>query len=289
MQKIVPHLWFNTQAKEATTFYTSLFPNSRITAAKVIKDTPSGDCDILSFELMGYEFMSISAGPYFTLNPSISFMVGCEGADEVSRLWSALAEGGKVLMELGAYPWSEQYGWVQDRFGVSWQLAVGKPSIVPSLMFTGDAAGKAEDAIRHYTSVLPDSKVGDIMPYGAGEEPSVEGTVKYGTFTLAGQEFVAMDSAGPHDFGFNEAVSLVVRCETQEEIDQYWEKLSAVPESEQCGWLKDQFGVSWQIIPTAMDRMMREGDAEAAGRVTQAFLGMKKFDIAALEAAYQGK
>ncbi|MEZ4657827.1 MAG: VOC family protein [Caldilineaceae bacterium] len=105
-------------------------------------------------------------------------------------------------------------------------------------------------------------------------------------FRLRDQWFAAMDSAHEHNFAFNEAISLIVKCETQAEIDYYWEKLSAAPEAEQCGWCKDKFGVSWQITPTAMDAMMATGSKEQIARVTQAFLPMKKFDIAALQRAF---
>lgn len=154
MNKIVPHLWFDTQAKEAAEYYVSVFPNSKIVNTTLLKDTPSGDAEAVSFELNGQPFMAISAGPYFK---------------------------------------------------------------------------------------------------------------------------------------FSEAVSFIVPCETQEELDMYWSKLSAVPEAEQCGWCKDKFGLSWQVVPASMDRMMREGTLEQVGRVTQAFLKMKKFDIAALEQAYKGQ
>ena len=97
-----------------------------------------------------------------------------------------------------------------------------------------------------------------------------------------------MDSAREHDFGFNEAISFIVSCETQEEIDHYWESLSADPEAEQCGWLKDRFGLSWQVVPSAMDEMLGNGTKEQIARVTEAFLQMKKFDIAELQRAYEG-
>jgi predicted 3-demethylubiquinone-9 3-methyltransferase (glyoxalase superfamily) len=150
---IVPHLWYDKEAKEAAEFYCSVFPRSRITNITILHDTPTGDCDIVSFTLLGQPFMAISAGPLFK---------------------------------------------------------------------------------------------------------------------------------------FNESISFVVRCETQKEIDYYWEKLSAVPEAEQCGWLKDRFGLSWQIVPTAMDRMMRKGTQPQIARVTESFLRMKKFDIATLKKAYKG-
>ena len=153
MQPITPHLWFDKEAQEAAKFYTSVFPNSKITNVTTIHDTPSGNCDVVSFELSGQPFMAISAGPLFT---------------------------------------------------------------------------------------------------------------------------------------FNEAISFVVRCDTQQEIDYYWDKLSAVPEAGQCGWLKDRYGLSWQIVPAALGEMMTDTDPRKTARVTQAFLNMKKFDIEALRRAYDG-
>ena len=193
-------------------------------------------------------------------------------------------------MELGAYPFSERFGWTQDRFGLSWQLMfMGDypidQKITPSLMFVGDVAGKAEEAMRFYTSIFDDSSIGNIRRYGQGEEPDSVGTVKHASFTLAGQEFAAMDSAREHNFTFNEAISLIVHCDTQEEIDRYWAKLSAVPESEACGWLKDRYGLSWQIVPRLMDELLRSKDEALLARVTQAFLPMKKLDIATLQEA----
>jgi predicted 3-demethylubiquinone-9 3-methyltransferase (glyoxalase superfamily) len=154
IQKIRPHLWFDKEAKKAAEFYTSIFPNSKIVNMTTIRDTPSGDCDIVSFELLGQPFMAISAGPLFKFNESISFMVSCS---------------------------------------------------------------------------------------------------------------------------------------SQEEIDYYWGKLSAVPEAEQCGWLKDKFGLSWQIVPAIMDEIMSDKDEKKLARVTEAFLKMKKFDIQALKRAYKGE
>ena len=153
MKRITPHLWFDKEAREAAEFYCSVFPNSRITNVRTIRDTPTGDADVVSFELSGQPFMAISAGPLFRFNESISFMVPCD---------------------------------------------------------------------------------------------------------------------------------------TQEEIDHYWKQLSAVPAAEQCGWLKDKYGLSWQIVPTALDEMMRAGSAEQMARVTQSFLKMKKFNLAELQRAYRG-
>ena len=292
MEKITPHLWYDQEAKEAAAFYTSVFPNSKITNISTIYDTPSGDCDIVSFELAGQPFMAISAGPYFKFTPAISFLVACETKAEVDSLWKKLSAGGTVLMPLDAYHFSERYGWTQDQYGLSWQIMYTggqkiRQKITPVLLFVGNVAGKAEEAIRFYASVFDDAQIGDIVRYGRGQEPDKEGTVQYASFSLNGREFAAMDSAREHPFTFNEAVSLLVNCKSQEEIDYYWKKLSAVPEAEQCGWLKDKFGVSWQISAVAMDQMMADKDRKKVARVTKAFLKMKKFDLAELERVYQ--
>ena len=301
MQKITPHLWFDKEAKEAAEFYTSLLPDSQVTNITTLHDTPSGDCDIVSFELSGQPFMAISAGQLFTFNPSVSFLLNFDPSKDknarvnLDRLWEELSEGGTALMPLDTYPFSQRYGWIQDRYGLSWQLMLTDPAgeerpfIIPSLMFTGKIVGHAEEAIDFYSTVFKGSKRGMTARYPKGMEPDKEGTIMFADFSLLGTWFAAMDSAGEHTFTFNEAICLIVACETQEEIDHYWEKLSAVPEAEQCGWLKDKFGLSWQVLPTVMGEMMKNGTHEQIERVTQAFLPMKKFDIATLQKAYEGK
>jgi len=293
-QKITTHLWYDKEAKEAAEFYVSIFKDSKVKNITTIHDTPSGDADIVDIELSGEAFTLISAGPYFKFTPAVSFLVACDTKEEVDALWKKLFDGGSALMELGKYPFSEWYGWLQDKYGLSWQIMLmgemkTARKITPTMMFVGDVAGKAEEAINFYASVFRDSKIGGIMRYEKGEEPDKEGKIKHASFTLEGQEFAAMDSAYKHDFAFTEAISFIVHCDTQAEIDYYWDKLSAVPESEQCGWLKDKYGFSWQIVPTAMEEMMSSGDSEKMARVTEAFLKMKKFDIAELQKAYEGK
>lgn len=307
MQKITPHLWFDTEAKEAADFYTSIFPNSRVTNTTVIKDTPSGDCDVVSFELKGISFQAISAGPIFKFNPSQSLMVNfdpskdADASTKIDEVWQKLSEGGKVLMEIDEYPFSKRYGWIQDKYGLSWQLILTnpegeeRPDIIPAFLFKGDMFGKAEEASDFYISVFKNAKGGNgnasrgaLAKYPAGAEPNVEGTTMFTDFKLENMWFAAMDGPGEHNFSFNEAISYIVSCETQEEIDYFFEKLSAVPESEQCGWLKDKYGVSWQIVPSIMDEMMKTADEETLARVVQAFLQMKKFDIAKLEEAFRG-
>jgi predicted 3-demethylubiquinone-9 3-methyltransferase (glyoxalase superfamily) len=256
---------------------------------------------VVSFQLAGQRFMSISAGPLFKFNPSVSFMVNFDPSrdgnarENLDAAWEKLSTGGTSLMPIGEYPFSKRYGWVQDRYGLSWQLILSdpdgeeRPFIVPSLLFVGAVCGKAEEASDFYISVFKNSRRGNIYRYSKGMEPDKEGTVMYTDFVIENQWFVAMDSAQEHHFAFNEAVSFLVACETQEEIDHYWDKLSAVPEAEECGWLKDKYGLSWQINAAVMDEMMGKGTEEQVRRVTQAFLSMKKFDIETLKKAYEGK
>lgn len=294
MQKIIPHLWFDTEAQEAANLYVSTFPHSKIRNITTLHNTPSGSTDVVTFELSGQEFQAISAGPLFKFNPSISFHVKCKTAGEVDAIWEKLSRDGQVLMELGAYPFSDRYGWVQDKYGLSWQIIYTggseiKQKITPVFMFVGDVCGKAEEAIKFWTSFFQDARVDHALRYGKSEEPDKEGTLKYGGFKLFNQEFGAMDSAQKHDFSFNEAISFIVNCDTQEEINKYWKKLSAVIEAEQCGWLKDKFGVSWQVIPADMGKFLGGDDRERIDRVTQAFLKMKKIDLAQLRDAYVGK
>ncbi|UNK48558.1 VOC family protein [Lysobacter sp. S4-A87] len=297
VKPITPHLWFDKQAKEAAEFYCSVFPDSNVDAITQLRNTPSGDCDVVSFTVQGQPFMAISAGPLFKFNPSVSFFVNFDPSRDpdarakLDKLWAALVDGGQALMPLDSYPFSEHYGWVQDRYGVSWQLILAnpggkpRPPIVPSLMFTGEAYGKAEAAGAFYRAVFDGSQSGQLMKYPAGMPQDREGTVMFSDFRLGDTWFVAMDSGHAHGFGFNEAISFVVTCRDQTEIDRYWAQLSSVPESEQCGWCKDRFGLSWQITPQLMDEILAAGDQATIDRVTQAFLPMHKLDVATIEAA----
>jgi len=296
--RIVPHLWFDKEAKEAAEFYTSIFPGSKVSHVTTLHDTPSGDTDIVSFNLAGHPFMAISAGPLFKFNPSVSFILnfdpskGGRAREDLDALWEKLSRGGTVLVVLDKYPFSERYGWIQDKYGISWQLILSSPEgeerpfITPALMFVGSVCGQAEEATNFYLSVFKNTKRGTMARYPEGMEPDKEGTVMFTDFRIENHWFAAMDSAREHGFEFNEAISFIVNCDTQSEIDYYWSKLSAVPEAEQCGWLKDKYGLSWQIVPRAMEEMMGHGTEEQIAAVTQAFLPMKKFDLAALRRAY---
>jgi|SRR5690606_15002317 predicted 3-demethylubiquinone-9 3-methyltransferase (glyoxalase superfamily) len=300
IKTLVPHLWFDRQAREAAEFYCSVFPASAIDYVSQLHDTPSGDCDVVSFRIGGQPFMAISAGPHFRFTPAISFVANFDpGRDPQARAsldaaWEKLAEGGKVLIPLDEHFFAKRYGWVQDRYGVSWQLILSNPEseprpfIVPMLMFTGEVCGKAEEAGAFYRSVFDGSRVGQLLHWPPGTRQEREGTVMFSDFRLGETWVSACDSIEGHGPGFNEAISFVIHCQDQTEIDRYWSQLSAVPQSEQCGWCKDRYGVSWQVVPAEMDQMLRSEERERVARLTGAFLKMKKFDLAALRRAFDG-
>ena len=152
--------------------------------------------------------------------------------------------------------------------------------ITPFLWFND----QAEEAMNFYTAIFKNSKIGSVSRYGEGG-PGPQGSVMTAIFELNGQEFMALNG-GPL-FTFTEAISFFVNCETQAEVDELWEKLTEGGEESQCGWLKDKYGLSWQIVPTALGELLSDPDAEKAGRVMNAMLQMKKIDIAGLRAAYE--
>jgi len=293
MQKIIPHFWFDTQAVEAAKFYASVFPNSAVTQVTTIPGTPSGDADIVNFTVMGCECMAISGGPAFAINPSISMMLNFDPSRmpdaraKIDEIWAKLIDGGQAMMPLDKYPFSERYGWVKDKFGLTWQLILTNPEgeerpvVVPSLLFTQEHNAMAEAATEYYLSVFKNAKRGTMAKYPADDGMHKPGDVMFTDVLLEGQWFAAMDGGTVHSFTFNEAVSFIVNCADQAEIDYFTEKLSAVPASEQCGWVKDQFGVSWQILPANMGELMGANMA----KTVPALLAMKKIDIAALKAA----
>lgn len=277
---IYPCIWFDNQAKEAAEFYCSVFSNSRIT-----EDNPM----VTRFESSGQQFMCLNGGPQFTPNASISFFVVCDDDAECDSAWEKLSEGGNVLMPLDKYDWSDKYGWIQDKYGVSWQLSVGKledvgQKFTPSFLFVNEQNGNAEKAIETYTSIFKGSSVVGIMRYGQGrDEP--ENNIAHAQFHLGDNVFMAMDSSLDHLFSFNEGISLVIECDTQQEIDYYWEKLTEGGEESMCGWLKDRYGVSWQIVPTILGKLMK--DPEKSQAVIHAFMQMRKFDIEKLLHAHE--
>ena len=285
MQKIVPFLWFDASAEEAAQFYTSIFKNSEVTSITRYGETHpdhSGSVMTVNFRLEHQDFIALNGGPEFGFTPAISFFVTLETEAEVNALWEKLVEGGTVLMPFQRYDWSEKYGWLNDRYGVSWQIGMDESSaqtISPLLLFVAEVYGKAEEALHFYMSLFENSSLTQMM-----KNPETANT-DYAQFTLAGQTFIAMDSAEKHEFGFTEALSLFVNCKTQAEVDRLWDKLTEGGEESQCGWLKDKYGVSWQIVPTELGRLMSDPDKAKAARVTKALMQMKKIDLAALRQA----
>jgi len=297
MHKIVPCLWFDQQAVEAARFYASVFPKSKVGRKSYYDEESSkpsgmkpGTVLTVSMTLMGQDFMAMNGGPVFKFSEAVSFFVHCRTAREVDRIFKKLSHKGEIMMPLGSYPFSERYAFFKDRFGVAWQvmLSKDKPHITPCLLFVGKSLGKAEAAARYYAAVFKRSRIRTMSLYKKGEDGK-PGTVKFSSFLIEGQEFAAMDGAGPHKFAFNESISFVVNCKTQAEVDYYWKKLTKGGKVVQCGWLKDRFGVSWQVVPTILDEMLMDKDPEKALRVMAAMLKMKKIDIAALKKAYEGK
>ena len=294
-QKIIPHLWFEDAAEDAARLYTSLVPGSGIgnvshygKAGFEAHGQPEGTAMNVEMQLGGQSMLALNGGPRFRPTPAVSYFLTLADRATLDRAWQELGEGGQIRMPLDAYPWSPRYGWVDDRWGVSWQLALGDPAqtggqaMTPMLLFTGAQAGEAEAALTLYTGLFPKSGIEGILRHdGSGPDPA--GTVMHAQFRLAGQTFMAGDGALVHDFTFSEANSFVVVCEDQAEIDHYWHILSAAPEAERCGWLRDRFGLSWQIVPRRLPALL----AASGPGVMDTLMQMGKIDIAALERAVE--
>lgn len=291
--QITSCLWFDNQAEDAAQFYTSAFDNAEITTTTYYSKEssgpsgkPEGSVMTVSFEIENFSFLALNGGPVFKPNPSISFFVNADSKEEVDALWGKLIKGGKALMPLDKYPFAAHYGWVEDKFGISWQLIFGdkpegdwRPKVMPSFLFTKENIGKGREAIAFYTHVFKDSKTGLLAAYPEDTATAKEGDLAYGDFQIKNTWIAAMDSGTEQPFSFNEGISIMVHCEDQKEIDDYWRQLSAIPQAEQCGWLKDRFGVSWQIIPKNLNELLKTKEA------VQAMMQMKKLDIKVLEQA----
>ncbi len=291
MDKIAPCIWYDLDALSAAQRYVSAFDDSRIDHVTHYLDNdpspselPAGTPLTVRFTLCGQEFLALNGGPVFKPTPAVSFFVDCETEAQLDALWGKLSEGGFVMMEVAKYPFSERFGWLADRWGVSWQLSLSgkKQSISPYLMFTEGVYGKAEEAMRFYTRIFEDARIVDLHP---GE---AEGAVLFAIFQLAGQPFMAADSGYPHGFTFNEGISFCVYCRDQAEIDSLWDLLASGGEAQSCGWLKDRFGLSWQIVPFDMEMLADSADPVRAGRVNAALMEMTKIDLRVLRNAYEG-
>jgi len=272
-ERITPCLWFDSQAKEAGVFYCSQFANTKIVAQSPI---------VTELEFSGQHLTLLDGGPMYRPDASISLFYVCETEEEINRIWEAFTKEGSVLMPLGKYDWSERYGWINDKYGVSWQFWLGEMEkvgqlITPLLLFTGSQYGRAEEAINHYSSIFENVQQEGILRYENNEAPEEKGKVKHAQIAFGGQKWMFMDSMELKNVAFSEGVSFTIHCDTQQEIDYYWDKLTEGGEESMCGWLKDKFGVSWQVIPTVLNKLM--SDPEKAGKAAQAFMQMRKLDI----------
>lgn len=273
---LYPCLWFDGKAKEAAEFYSGIFPNAKISSTNPI---------VTMLEIFGQPIMCLNGGPQFTPNPSVSFFINCNHKEEADQIWNQLAIDAKIMMPLNKYEWSEYYGFLQDKFGFSWQIITGDFSdadqkIVPCFLFTDAKFGQSLDAISFYTKVFSNSKIESETFYSENEMPQ-KGIVKHARMLLDGHEFRAMDGPGNHGFAFNEAISFVINCDTQAQIDFFWNTFTSDGGQESmCGWCKDKFGVWWQVVPSMLGKLMSH--PEKGQQVMQAFLKMKKFDIEAL-------
>ena len=284
MQKINPFLWLNDSAVEAASLYTSAFKNAKTVSTM---PGPGGKPMGVTIELAGTTFILFNGGPQYHPTPSISFYAMCETEEELNTLWNALSKDGKVMMDLGAYPWSEKYGWTEDKFGVSWQIGLTRrpQRVVPTLLYSGAQQGKADEAVKLYVSLFPNSSIDHVARYEPGEQGPT-GQIKHAGFKLNDQIFAAMDSGRPMDVPFTPGISLFINCDTPDEVDLFWEKLGEAGRYDRCGWLQDKFGVSWQVVPTLLSRLLSDSNRSKAGAAMQAMLQMQKIDSAKLQEAF---
>lgn len=267
-------LWFNGNAQKAARFHCDIFPNSKIVHS---------DDVVTHYELNGYQLTALNGGSQYQLNPAISYFVYCGTEKEIDRLYAKLSKGGRTLMPLDKYPWTTKYAWVQDKFGVSWQLDIDDikvpQKVVPSLLFTEKKYALIQEAYDHYESIF-DSMFLTSLPYPISAGAPL-GTHQFAQFKLNGTVFNAMSNNAKHDFDFSPGNSFVIECDNQEEINDCWAKLTDEGKESQCGWLVDKFGISWQVIPSQLSKLM--GNPKTTRAVMDALLRMKKIDLIKLE------
>jgi predicted 3-demethylubiquinone-9 3-methyltransferase (glyoxalase superfamily) len=292
MHKISSCLWFEGQAEEAARLYTSLFKNSKLgriahypKAGAEVTGQKAGSVMTVEFEIEGHQVLGLNGSPIFKHTPAMSFFVWCDSEAEIDRLWKSLSPGGQIRMGLDKYPWAPKYGWTTDKYSIEWQFMLSdKKGIAPAMLFVDKLFGKGEEALNFYMSLFKESKVETLSRDEANK------AIMHAQFKLAGQDFCLMEGQGTHGFSFTEAFSLTVNCDDQNEVDYYWDKFTREGGQERpCGWVKDRFGVFWQITPKAMGRLMSDPDPATRERVFAAMLTMKKFDIATLERAASQK
>lgn len=306
MQKLVPNIWCNDSADEAAAFYLRAFPQAvtanhqRYPETGLLDFQQSFAGKTLQIDVViggigsnndGYVITLINADDTFRPNPTVSLRVSVSEPEEFERLRSALSRGGRVLEHLHIPTYGGMSAWVEDPFGVSWQLVCGdRDEIAPCLMFAGQARGRARQAAQKYRESFPGSGIEQTATYAELPEPAHEQLVAEHlascALSLAGERIYLMDYAptgtelggssgnvGDH-LAFGGGLALLYNAHGQAELDRVWDALSAVPEAEQCGWLRDEFGVSWEIIPDNLGELMAQPGAY------EKLMGMKKIVIA---------
>ena len=292
MRQIAIQLCFNNQAEEAVKFYTSVFDQSEITR-EIRYPKPNVESVAYDFTIENQAFAAFNGDSDFKMNPSFSLMISLDTAEEVDTLYAKLAKGGKDLMPLDAYPFSDRYAWVEDQFGLSWQIMLAPDvpknhKIRVSLLFAGQYCGQAEQALKDYATIFQMAAPGHINYYQKGEAQDGRAKVNYAELNVGDQQLVFMDHGFGSDEEFSEAISFLIVAGAQSEVDYYWDKLSAHEESEAMGWLKDSHGISWQVVPQAYLQIMETANEEQKKRVLDALFKMKKMDVARLENAKFG-
>lgn len=292
MRQIAIQLCFDNQAEEAVKFYTSVFDQSEITR-EIRYPKPNVESVAYDFTIENQAFAAFNGDSDFKMTPSFSLMISLDTAEEVDTLYAKLAKGGKDLMPLDAYPFSDRYAWVEDQFGLSWQIMLAPDvpknhKIRVSLLFAGQYCGQAEQALKDYATIFQMAAPGHINYYQEGEAQDGRAKVNYAELNVGDQQLVFMDHGFGSDEEFSEAISFLIVAGAQSEVDYYWDKLSAHEESEAMGWLKDSHGISWQVVPQAYLQIMETANEEQKERVLDALFKMKKMDVARLENAKFG-
>lgn len=268
--KIIPCFWFDGNAGEAFELYGQALQRSEVEKMNAF---------LFKYSIDGCELWGINGGPLYKPNPTISLYTAFDNKEDLDHAFKILKQNAKILMPLNAYEWSDWYVWLEDQYGVSWQLILFEnqsfpQKIMPTFMFVDEVYGRAEEAMTFYTSLFPNGESHFLERYADGAQ---KGKVVHTQFSIDGLRMVAMDSGFQHNFGFTEGVSLVVLCDTQEDIDLYWKAFTKAGEEGRCGWCKDQFGVSWQIIPQILGDLMSNPDT--GPQVGACLQGMNKIEL----------
>lgn len=271
---IYPCFWFNQNPHAVAEFYLQAFGEGEILSSNPI---------VCHMSIKGTKLMLLNGGDRYPQNMAASLYVYAGSPEQAKIIFNNLAEGGTIQMPLGKYPWHDCYGWVTDKYGVHWQVEsdeINNPQkIVSCLLFVNEKAKDVQAAMQHYCQIIQPSTILVEAPHFTPNHLP-EGSWMFAQAKLKGYILNALSSTDEHDFDFTPAFSLAIECETQEEIDYYWEKLGEGGAYSMCGWLTDKFGVSWQIVPKILSQLM--ADPNRAPKVSEAFLKMQKFDLATL-------